>query len=101
VVPQSDPVTDLPRGIFYEKKKRRYRVRLYRNNCVHFGGYYRSYAEAEAAWEKLKRKLRRIPKLARNAKPEHKIFAPDLHGISKAIKAEKFRNPNSVRVAKK
>lgn len=96
-----NPTTNLEKGIYYEPAKKRYRVRLYRNNCVHAGGYYHSYLKALDAWKKLKHKLNEIPKDIRHQKTQHPIHRPTIEGLSTALQEEQFRNPKALRIGKK
>jgi nicotinic acid phosphoribosyltransferase len=91
----------LPRGIWYEVKKKRYRVRLYRNNSPFLFGYYPDIHEAIAALAKLRYQLKEIPKLKRNQKEERKLHKPNIAGILQTITEDIFRHPGSKRIAKK
>lgn len=53
----------LPRGIWYEAPKRRFRVRRYHNKVTYLKGYYRTFDEALAALEELNAELDLIPKV--------------------------------------
>lgn len=55
----------LPRGVWYEADRKRYRVRLYHNNVCYHAGYYRTLDAAIKAYESLKAKLAEIPKTRR------------------------------------
>ena len=92
---------NLPRGIYYEEKKRRFRVRLYRNNSTFVGGYFPTSELALAAWVALKAKLDAIPKLKRNQKETRRTFLPSIAGIFHTIREDLLRAPGSKRVAKK
>lgn len=52
----------LPKGIWYEAPKRRFRVRRYHNKVTYLKGYYRTFGAAKAALEELNRELALIPK---------------------------------------
>lgn len=60
----------LPRGLWYEAPKRRYRVRRYHNKVVYLKGYYRTLEAAMAALNELNEELAQIPKNPR--KPRKK-----------------------------
>lgn len=55
----------LPKGIWYEAPKRRYRVRRYHNKVTYLKGYYRTFAQASAALDALNEELSLIPKIKR------------------------------------
>ena len=55
----------LPRGIWFEAAKNRYRVRKYRNRIPYLIGYFPTLAEAQAALSQLDEKLTGIPKRRR------------------------------------
>lgn len=77
---------ELPRGIWYEAPKRRFRVRKYHNGVSYLKGYYRTYAEAEAALEELVSYLSTIPK---ERKKRESSSPPDtsLSGTAKSIRS--------------
>lgn len=54
----------LPRGIWYDEAKRRYRVRRYRNGKPYLR-YRRSLEAALAAYDELTEELSKIPKMSR------------------------------------
>lgn len=56
----------LPKGLWYEAKRRRYRVRKYRNQVVYGPWYFRTMEEAMAKLDELNRLLAAIPKVRRN-----------------------------------
>lgn len=98
---KAPPTTNLEKGIYYEPAKKRYRVRTYKNNCVHFGGYHPTYEKALTAWHEVKKKLTNIPKNPRNVKTIKKAHNPNIEGLGTALKEEKYRNPSAMRVGKK
>lgn len=55
-------LAQLPKGIWYEAPKRRFRVRRYHNKVTYLKGYYRTYDRASAALEELNAELALIPK---------------------------------------
>jgi hypothetical protein len=83
----------LPRGIWYEAPKRRFRVRKYHNRVSYLKGYYRTFEEAEKALAELEAHLSTIPKerKRREAKPVHE---PTLAGTADAIREQQEENPN-------
>ena len=83
----------LPKGIWYEAGRQRYRVRLYRNNTKYPGGYYRTLDEALVAREELKTKLEAIPKLRRGQYHQRTLNAPTMEGLMQQYKEQ--RDPNS------
>jgi len=52
----------LPKGIWYEAPKRRFRVRRYHNKVTYLKGYYRTFDAASAAMSELNEELALIPK---------------------------------------
>lgn len=52
----------LPKGIWYEAPKRRFRVRRYHNKITYLKGYYRTFERAEVALSELNMELALIPK---------------------------------------
>ena len=52
----------LPKGLWYEAPKRRFRVRRYHNKITYLKGYYRTYDSARAALNELEAELALIPK---------------------------------------
>lgn len=56
----------LPKGIWYEAPKRRFRVRRYHNKVTYLKGYYRTFNMAQAALNELNAELSLIPKEKRN-----------------------------------
>ncbi len=55
-------LTQLPKGLWYEAPKRRFRVRRYHNKVVYGPKYYRTLDEALSALDKLNAELAQIPK---------------------------------------
>lgn len=84
---------ELPRGIWYEAPKRRFRVRKYHNKVSYLKGYYRTFEEAKAALEELEAYLATIPKerKKRTAKP---VSEPTLAGTADAIRERQKTDPN-------
>jgi hypothetical protein len=56
----------LPKGIWYEAPKRRFRVRRYHNKWTYHKGYYRTFDRALAALNELNAELALIPKEKRH-----------------------------------
>lgn len=52
----------LPKGIWYEAPKRRFRVRRYHNKVTYLKGYYRTFAQASVALDELNKEISLIPK---------------------------------------
>jgi len=46
--------SDIPKGIYYEAAKKRWRVRLYKSGTVIFLGYFKSFHSSIAAYEEAK-----------------------------------------------
>lgn len=44
----------IPKGIYYESAKKRWRVRLYKTGSVVFLGYYKDFTASLSAWETAK-----------------------------------------------
>lgn len=76
----------LPRGIWYEAPKRRFRVRKYRNGVSYLKGYYRTFEEAEAALQELDAYLENIPK-QRKQRSDASVPDPSLAGTMSSIRA--------------
>lgn len=76
----------LPRGIWYEAPKRRFRVRKYRNGVSYLKGYYRTFEEAEAALKELDAYLDNIPK-QRKQRSDASVPDPSLAGTTSSIRA--------------
>ena len=53
----------IPRGVWYEADRDRWRVRRYRNNKAYLAGYFATKHEAVLALASLDAKLERIPKI--------------------------------------
>lgn len=57
-----ETIAQLPKGLWYEAPKRRFRVRRYHNKVTYLKGYYRTYERAVAALTELNTELALIPK---------------------------------------
>ena len=75
----------LPKGIWYEEAKNRFRVRKYRNGISYLKGYYRTYGEAEQALAELEAYLDTIPK-QRKKRESSPAPDPSLSGHAKSIR---------------
>jgi hypothetical protein len=62
----------LPKGLWYEAPKRRYRVRRYHNKVTYLKGYYRTLDEAVAALDVLNAELALIPKDRRSSRKNNR-----------------------------
>lgn len=81
---------ELPRGIWYEAPKRRFRVRKYHNGTSYLKGYYRTFGEAQDALTELQEYLSTIPKQRKqrtNASPPD----PSLAGTAKSVQSRERR----------
>lgn len=47
-----------PRGIWYEEKRARWRVKLALNGAIYHRSYHKTYDEAYAVWERIKKEIR-------------------------------------------
>lgn len=63
-------ITSLPKGVWYEAPKRRYRVRRYHNKLVYGPYYYRTLEAAMARYDTLCEELAQIPK---DSRPRRKL----------------------------
>lgn len=87
----------LPKGIWYEADKHRYRVRRYHNKVAYLKGYYKTYEEAKAAWEELGEHLARVPKLPRRKRGtplEAPVPVNSLSGTAQAIRDRQAFDPD-------
>jgi hypothetical protein len=71
-----DNLARLPKGLWYEEPKRRFRVRRYHNKVVYGPKYFRTLGAAMAALEALAEEIAQIPKNQRpprqkNNRSEH------------------------------
>lgn len=65
-------LTRLPKGLWYEAPKRRFRVRRYHNKVTYLKGYFRTLDEAVAALDELNSELKQIPKDPRRPRTNNK-----------------------------
>lgn len=86
-------VETLPRGIWYEAPKRRFRVRKYHNKVAYLKGYYRTFEQAVSALYELEEYLSNIPKVRkeRRSKP---VTRPTLGGTADSIRERQATDPN-------
>jgi len=54
-----DSNLDIPKGIWYEEKRNRWRVKLAYDGALLCCSYHHSYADALAAWKEIKRNMTR------------------------------------------
>lgn len=87
----------LPRGIWYEAPKRRYRVRKYHNRVVYLKGYYRNLDDARAALKELEEHLATIPKVRRGSNSERPVSKPSVAGTADAISKRQSEDPNTMK----
>jgi len=77
---------ELPRGLWYEAPKRRFRVRKYHNGVAYLKGYYRTFGDAEVALAELEDYLATIPK-QRKKRENSPAPHPTLSGTAKSIRS--------------
>lgn len=77
---------ELPRGIWYEAPKRRFRVRKYHNGVSYLKGYYRTFEDAKGALVELETYLSTIPK-QRKKRESSSPPDPSLSGTAKSIRS--------------
>jgi hypothetical protein len=77
---------ELPRGIWYEAPKRRFRVRKYHNGVSYLKGYYRTFDDALVALTELEAYLSTIPK-QRKKRENSSPPDPTLSGTAKSIRS--------------
>lgn len=90
----------LPRGIWYEKEKKRYRVRRYHNKVAYLKGYYRTLSEAKNALEELSAELSKIPKLSkrrRGSPGEAPVPQATIKGTADAVRNRQQYDPDILR----
>lgn len=86
-------LVDLPKGIWYEESRERYRVKLHKNNVTYMAGYFTCLNAALAAHAALVRKLERIPKIAKGKRPPKILFGGSMQDL--IFSAIQEANPNS------
>ena len=86
----------LPRGIWYEAPKQRFRVRKYHNKVAYLKGYYRTFEEAQVALAELEEYLSTIPK-ERKDRRRRLVSRPTLGGTAASIRERQSIDPNILR----
>lgn len=86
----------LPRGIWYEAPKQRFRVRKYHNKVAYLKGYYRTFEEAQVALVELEAYLSTIPK-ERKDRRRKPVSRPTLGGTAASIRERQSIDPNILR----
>jgi hypothetical protein len=81
----SRPSEKLPRGIWYEAEKNRYRVRKYRNSKSYLV-YCGTEEEAREVLIRIKAVIARIPRRSRKERETRAISAPKFGSLAKAIR---------------
>lgn len=89
-------ITTLPRGIWYEAPKQRFRVRKYHNKVAYLKGYYPTFSEALIALEELEDYLSTIPK-ERKDRRRTLVHRPTLGGTAASIRERQSTDPNILR----
>ncbi len=90
----------LPRGIWHEKSKRRYRVRKYRNKVSYLVGYFKTEPDARAALKRLNTKLAAIPKNKRGEAPPTPVHPSTFLGATQNAKEKSGQNPHAFKIRK-
>jgi hypothetical protein len=93
-------VNQLPRGIWFERAKNRYRVRRYRNHVTYLAGYFSTEEEARAALTELDAFLDSIPRERRSSESQSVVHVPvgNFAGVTQSLREEQRINPYSGRV---
>lgn len=90
----------LPRGIWFEASKTRYRVRLYKNGVSYLRGYFASLEDARVALNNLREELERVPTLPRRPRAGTRsapVPVGTLAGIGAALANRHQYDPNLLR----
>jgi hypothetical protein len=74
----------LPRGIWFESERNRYRIRRYRNGRSYVR-YRETLEEALTAYQDLSRQLEAMPKLPRGARRGGTVPVGTFSGLTKAL----------------
>lgn len=74
----------LPRGIWFEADRNRYRIRRYRNGRA-FVRYRDTLEAALTAYEELSQQLDDIPKLSRGARRKGRVPVGTFSGLAQAL----------------
>ena len=86
----------LPKGIWYEAPKQRFRVRKYHNKVAYLKGYYPTFEEASVALDELEEYLLTIPK-ERKDRRRKLVQRPTLGGTAASIRERQSIDPNILR----
>jgi len=84
---------ELPKGLWYEAPKRRFRVRKYHNGVAYLKGYYRTFEDAEIALGELEEYLTTIPK-KRKKRESSPAPDPSLSGTAKSLRSRQKEKLN-------
>lgn len=76
--------TPIPRGIWFEADRNRYRIRRYRNGRSYLR-YRGTLEEALTAYQELSRELDDIPKLSRRARSKGRVPVGTFSGLAQAL----------------
>jgi hypothetical protein len=76
--------TPLPRGVWFEAARNRYRIRRYRNGRPYIA-YRDTPEEAKKAYEEISRKLEAVPKLKRGERKQGPVPVGTFAGLTKAL----------------
>lgn len=89
-------IDTLPRGIWYEAPKQRFRVRKYHNKVAYLKGYYPTFTEAQVALVELEKYLSTIPK-ERKDRRRQAVHHPTLGNTAASIRERRSTDPNILR----
>jgi hypothetical protein len=78
--------SSLPRGIWHDVEKNRYRVRLYRNGKAYLR-YRKTLSEALDAYDELKKKLANIPVMSREEARRGVVPKATFSSMAKALRS--------------
>lgn len=76
--------SSLPKGIYFEAARSRYRVRLWRNKRMYIS-YHATLLEAEQAHAALKALIVRVPKRPRSDAAQAPVPVTSMRGLIKAV----------------
>lgn len=85
----------LPRGIWYEADRDRYRVRLYRNTVPYLVGYYKTRDEACEALSGLRGRLQKTPK--RRHSHAQAVPCSTFRGLTESMRQDVETDPRPYR----
>lgn len=89
---------NLPRGVWFEAAKNRYRVRRYRNHITYLAGYYPTAEQAIAALKELDEFLDSIPRERRSSDSTVQVPVGSFSGVVQSLREEQRINPNTGKV---